>query len=149
MRKFAIVLTALVATLFVGTTAHAQNSHNRHRGNTSVDVHINGGGFGIGIHSGNRGGWDRGGWDRRGPVYRPDYRRPDYRNPAPVYRDPCGYDYRCNQPSTITITVRETCVDRYGQLVYTGRIVYRTAYYDSNYGGYVYRDESGRLIRAR
>lgn len=157
MRKFAIVLTALVASLLVGTTANAQSfsstvqlaSHHRGGG---VDIRIGGGGFGIGVHSGHggwdrgHGGWDRGGWDRRGPVYR--YPQPVYRYPAPVYRDPCDYNYDC-APSTITVRVQEVAYDRYGQAYYTGRTVLYTAWYDSACGGYVYRDQYGRLIRVR
>jgi hypothetical protein len=135
MRKFAIVLSALVATLFVSNAASAQ----------SVDIRIGNGGFGIGVYSGHRGhgdwgrgGWDRGGWDRRGPVYR---------QPAPIYRDPC--DFRDCVPSTITVRVHETCVDRYGNVGYTGRVILRTAWYDSYYGGYIYRDDFGRIVRVR
>lgn len=171
MRKFAIVLTALAASLLVGTTANAQSfsstvqlaSH--HRGGGSVDIRIGGGGFGIGVHSGRggwdrggwgHGGWDRGGWDHRGPVYRypsPVYRYPApvYRYPAPVYRDPCGYDYDygCGAPSTITVRVQEVGVDAYGRTYYTGRTLLYTAWYDSAYGGYVYRDQYGRIVRVR
>ncbi len=158
MRKFAIVLTALAASLLVGTTANAQSFSsnvqlaNHHRGGGSVDIHIGGGGFGIGVHSGHggwdrggwrgNGGWDRGGWDRRGPVYR--YPAPVYR--GPVYRDPC--DYGC-APSTITVRVQEVAYDRYGQAYYTGRTILYTAWYDGAYGGYVYRDQYGRIIRVR
>lgn len=177
MRKFALVLSALAAVLFVSGTAHAQSfssssssvsvrggsvgvgfsaysSHysnrNGNRG-TSVDIHIGTRNGHIGIHTGRGGGW------QRGPVYRypqyPVYRQPApvYRQPAPVYRDPCGVNYGCGSPvaSTITVRVQETYVDRYGRLCYTGRTLLYTAWYDARYGGYVYQNQYGELVRVR
>lgn len=147
MKKFAIVLSVLVAALFVGGTAQAQ----------SVSVRIGNGYSGLSIYSGHRhGGWDNRGWDyrydrrwdNRGWDYRYDHRwqNPRVYVPAPIYRDNCGPRYGCGGGSNaITVRVPEVVYDRYGRPCYTGRERLVTAYYDYRYGGYVYTDQTGQL----
>jgi len=147
MRKFAIVLTALAAVLFVGGTAHAQSFSSGsvfiggNRG-VGVDIHIGNGRSHIGIHSGRHGGWrNDGGWRNRGPVYR-----------GPIYRDNGCYNggYRgCGgyQNDVITVRVQERVYDRYGNVYFQTRYV--QAYYDSYVGAYVYVNRYGQRVIVR
>ena len=163
MRKLAIALALVLTTVGFASTASAQgrHGHNGHRG--GVDVYVGGGGIGVhvghggvdvrvGTYRGNPrwdGGYRNGGY-RNGGHWGGDYRRyphhdvygyPNYRGGRYYYEDRY-YDYA---PSTITVQVWEyrQVWTRYGWEDVRVR-VYVTAYWDSYFGAYVYRDSYGR-----
>ncbi|HNB21642.1 MAG TPA: hypothetical protein PKZ32_04465 [Candidatus Melainabacteria bacterium] len=145
MRKLAIALAFVGCLLgFSATSAQAQG----------VGVYVGPGGIGVSIGS-HRGspywgyGYRHGGY-RHGDHWGGDYRRypsrdvygyPDYRG-GRYYYDDRFYD---RAPRTITVTVIEyrQIRTRYGWEDRPVRVRV-TAYWDSYFGAYVYRDTYGR-----